>query len=56
MWGVSEISWVPKVKGESHPQLEVSVAVSIEKCITDAQGGETKEQEAVYENHAEVGG
>jgi len=29
--GRSEISWIPKVKGESHPKLEVSVAVSMIK-------------------------
>ena len=28
---MGEISWVPKVKGESHPVLEVSVAVSTVK-------------------------
>ena len=28
---MDEISWIPKVKGESHSQLEVSVAVSIVK-------------------------
>ena len=29
--GVGEISWVPQVKGESHPKLQVSLAVSIVK-------------------------
>jgi len=29
--GGGEISWIPKVKGESHPKLAVSVAVNIVK-------------------------
>ena len=29
--GVGEISWTPNGKGESHPELEVTVAVSIVK-------------------------
>jgi len=29
--GGGEISWIPKVRGESHPKLEVSVAVNIVK-------------------------
>ena len=28
---VGEISWIPKVKGESYPLLEVSMAVSMVK-------------------------
>ena len=47
MWGGGKISWIPKVKEESHPKLEVSVAVNIVKSRQVSEVNRTKFSKAM---------
>ena len=50
---VGGISWTPKVKGKSHPKLEVSVAVSI---VRSRQGSEVEKKSLARQRLYQEGG